>query len=40
MNNRIAIGVLYWAIAVTVSIAAVLPVRDASAEQTGTFTGI
>ena len=39
MNNRIAIGVLYWAIAVTATMAAILPVRDASAEQTGSFTG-
>jgi len=38
MNNRFAIGV-YWAIAVTVTMAAILPVRGASAEQTGTFAG-
>ena len=29
MNNRIAAGVLFWTIAVTVAIAAILPVRDA-----------
>jgi hypothetical protein len=39
MNNRFAIGVLYWAIAVTVTVAAILPVRDASAEQSGSFKG-
>ena len=39
MNNRIAIGVLYWAIAVTATMAVILPVRDASAEQTGSFAG-
>ena len=27
MNNRIAIGVLYWAIAVTATMAVILPVR-------------
>ena len=30
---------LYWAIAVTVAMAGILPVRDASAEQAGTFAG-
>ena len=39
MNNRIAIGVLYWAIAVTATMAVILPVRDASAEQSGSFKG-
>jgi hypothetical protein len=39
MNDRLTTGVLFWAMAVIVAIAAVLPVRDALAEQTGTFTG-
>jgi hypothetical protein len=39
MNYPIAARVLCWAITVTVAIAAVMPVRDASAEQNGSFTG-
>ena len=39
MKNCNAAGVLFWAIAVTVTMAAILPVRDASAEQAGDFTG-
>jgi len=39
MNNRIAIGVSYWIIAVTITVAAILPIRVALAEQTGSFAG-
>ena len=39
MKNRNAAGVIFWAFAVTVTMAAILPVRVASAEQAGDFTG-
>lgn len=39
INSRIAAGVLFGAMAVTVAIAAVFPIRVALAEQTGSFTG-
>ncbi|MDJ0817389.1 MAG: anaerobic C4-dicarboxylate transporter family protein [Desulfobacterales bacterium] len=39
MNHPIAAWVLPWVIAVFVAIGAALPVGDALAEQTGTFTG-
>jgi hypothetical protein len=39
MKNRIVTGVLFWIIGVSVAMAAVSAVRDASAEQTGSFTG-
>jgi len=39
MKNRIVSGVLFWIIGVSVAMAAVSAVRDASAEQTGSFTG-
>ena len=39
MNNPIAAWVLPWVIAVSIAIGAALPVGDALAEQTGTFTG-
>ena len=39
MKNRIAAGVQFWAIAVTILIAAVLTVGNSLAEQAGTFSG-
>ena len=39
MNTRLKAMVIFWVIALTVAFAAILPLRDALAEQNGTFTG-
>jgi len=39
MNTRLKAMVIFSAIALTVAVAAILPLRDALAEQNGTFTG-
>ena len=40
MPYRIKALVLYWAIIVTVIVAPLIPTQEASAEQTGSFTGL